>query len=41
MDIEAFVGIVMAMFWLVSAEQNVETKPEKVHIRSQSAQTTV
>ena len=29
------------MFWLVSAEQNVETKPEQVHIPSQSAQTTV
>ena len=31
------------MFWLVSAEQNVETEPKKVHIRipSQSAQTTV
>ena len=26
------------MFWLVSAKQNVETKPEKVHIPSQSAQ---
>ena len=25
---------------LISAEQNVETKPEKVHIASRSAQTT-
>ena len=30
-----------AMFQLVSAEQNVETKAKKVHIPSQSAQTTV
>ena len=30
-----------AIFWLVSAKQNVETKPTKVHIPRQSAQATV